>query len=179
MNKLHTKHRFHHSTVKAMSDRNQRIYDFLTDNPVGVLCTVTPDSVPHGSVIYFLTDDDFNITFLTKAETRKHDNLMHNNKIMLTIFEPHSQAVAQVTGVAEEIEGSYDVNEVAGGILAASLKSSGPGMPPIVKLMAGPYTAFRITPKLIRMAIYSRPDPGEYEDLFESIESFELEKTEV
>jgi hypothetical protein len=47
-------------------------------------------------------------------------------------------------------------------------------LPPILKLQAGSFTTFAVTPASIRMAVYARPDPGDYNQLFESIESFEI-----
>lgn len=156
------------------SDRKQRFYKFLKEYPVGVLSTVTSDGDPHGVVIYFDIDKDFNITFITRAETRKHDNIKHNNHVMLTVFEPETQATVQITGIAEQIKDSYIVNAIAGTILGISLKTSEYGMPPVAKLEAGPYIGYQIVLKQARMAVYARPDPGKHDELFESIESFEL-----
>jgi len=87
---------------------------------------------------------------------------------------PQTQTIAQISGDAVEIRDSYEINVVAGAILGASLKTSEAGVPPITKLEAGRYVAFKLAPVQIRMAVYARPDPGDYSDLFESIESFEL-----
>ena len=93
---------------------------------------------------------------------------------MLTIFDPRTQTTVQVTGIAEEIIDSYEVNNIAGSITGISLKTSEGGLLPITKLEEGEFTAFQVKPVQIRMAVYGRPDPGSYEDLFESIESFDL-----
>lgn len=161
-------------TDKQFSDREQRIYDFLLSCPIGVLSTVTPDKEPHGAVIYFSVDKDFIVSFLTKSETRKYDNIMHHGHITLTVYEPQTQTTAQIVGKAEEITDAADVNAVAGAILKASMKTSEEGPPPISKLSAGEFVGFRINPDQIKMAVYSRPDPGDYSELFETIESFEL-----
>jgi hypothetical protein len=49
------------------------------------------------------------------------------------------------------------------------MQTSEAGVPPISKLHAGDYVAYRISPKQIRMAMFIRPDPGGYE-LFETID---------
>ena len=163
-----------HKDPSVLSDRKQRIYDFLKSTPVGVLSTVSPDSNPHGVVIYFDIDKQFRVVFLTQSHTRKHDNLIHNNHVMLTVFDTETQAVAQITGRAYEIQDSYDVNGIAGRVFARSRKINKVGLMPINKLEVGPYVAFEIDPVQIRMAVYARPDPGDYEKIFESIESFDL-----
>jgi uncharacterized protein YhbP (UPF0306 family) len=157
-----------------LSDRQRRIHNFLKERRIGVLSMVTPDNDPHGVVVYYVVDDDFRIHILTKKGTRKYDDLTHNSRVMLTVFEPHSQTTAQLTGVAVERSGSNDINEVAGAIMGASLQTSDSALPPIVKLQAGAFTTFQIEPLQIRMAIYARPDPGDYEKIFESVESFDL-----
>lgn len=157
-----------------LPERQQRMYDFLQTHPVGVLSTVNEHDQPHGTVIYFLVNPLFEVSFLTKTGTQKHDNLMRNNQTTLTIFDPVLQTTVEISGHAAKVTDSYDINGIAGGILAASLRMSQHQMPPITKLQAGPYTAFTIRPTQIRMAVYARPDPGDYDTIFESIESFEL-----
>jgi len=167
--------RYHIQPQATYADRKQRIFNFLRETPVGVLYSMYANVNPHAAVIYFSIDKRFQISFLTKADTKKYDNLFHFNHIMLTVYEPLTQTTAQITGRAEEITASSEINGVAGAILSASLKTSDNGLPPISKLEAGPYVAFNIKSVQIRMAVYSRADPGSYNEIFESIESFELE----
>lgn len=157
-----------------LTDKQQRILSFLEEKPIGVLSTVDPNGNPHGVVVYFVIDGDFNVYFLTKARTRKYDNLKHHNHATLTVFDPASQTTAQITGVAEEIKDNYQVNEIANKMVEASFKVSEVDVPPITKLDAGAAAAFKLKPVQIRMAVYARPESGDYNELFESIESFNL-----
>jgi uncharacterized pyridoxamine 5'-phosphate oxidase family protein len=163
-----------HKSPEDFSDRQERIYNFLRSCPIGVLSTVTPDGKPNGAVIYFTVDKEFNVSFVTKNETRKYENIKNNNQVTLTVYEPATQTSAQITGKAIEIKDGFEVNEVAGAIMAASMKTSEGGLPPISKLSAGEFVGFRIELDQIRMAVYGNPDPGDYSELFETIESFEL-----
>lgn len=151
------------------SEKNERIYNFLQEQPVGVLATVDPNGNPHAAAIYFGVDEDFNIRFTTKRDTKKHDNLMHANHVMLVSYEPVSQSTVQVSGIAEEITDDNEANEAFQSMLNAARKVSDSDMPPISKLQAGHYVAFRIKPVQIRMAIFTRPDSGGY-DMFETID---------
>lgn len=159
----------------ALTERQWRIYRFLHAHPMGVLSSVSPDGDPHGAVVYFSIDTSFKLCFLTKDGTRKYDNLKRNNHIMLTVFESSTQTTVQIEGVATEITDSVDVNAVAGSVLSACLKTTKSGRVPITSLQAGSYVAFRIKPLLIRMAVYSEPKYGDYAELFDSVESFDLE----
>ena len=156
------------------SDKKQRIYDFLKENPVAVMSSIDPNGNPHGVVIYYNINKRFEITFVTKAETRKYDNLKHHSHVMLTVFDQQTQSTVQIVGKAIEITDSYEVNIAANNMVQASMKTTEAGMAPLLKLEAGPYVAFKIEPVQIRMAVYARPDLGKYAELFESIESFEL-----
>lgn len=159
--------------MQSLSERRKRIYDYLSKNHVGVLSTVTPDGDPHGVVIYFVVDKNFTIHVLTKTGTRKYDNLVHNNRAMLTVCDPDKRVTAQITGVATEYPDTDTINKVAD-IIYAKRGGSHKGLPPIMKLQAGAFTTFQIEPVQIRMALYNSTSPGSYEDLFLSVESFDL-----
>jgi len=164
---------------KALTDRQQRAYDFLSHNNSGVLATVDPNGEPHGTVIYYAIEKDFNISFLTRTGTKKYDNLVRNNHLVLVVFEAASQTVAQVIGKAVEITGGYDINTIASAIFKSSLETRKDKTPPIAKLQAGEYAAFKIEPAQIRVAYYSPNDQGDHDSIFESIESFELRYSET
>jgi uncharacterized pyridoxamine 5'-phosphate oxidase family protein len=158
--------------ASQFSDKRQRIYDFLISNGIAVISSVGPNNDPHGAVIYFTINRDFTVAFITKSGTKKYDNLRHNNHVMLTVFEPHTQTTVQISGRASEMTDSSEINGIAQRILGTSLRTSDAGSPPLTKLNAGSYVAFEVEPVMVRMAVYARPDPGDYTELFETIESF-------
>jgi general stress protein 26 len=158
------------------SDTRERMYQFLSDTCIGVLSSTDPDGDPHGAVIYYTINEHLEVGFLTKAETKKYDNLVHNNHVMLTVFEPLTQTTVQISGVAKEIKNGFAMNKIAAKVLDTSLKTSEAGLPPLSKLQAGPYVAFTIKPVQIRMAVYARQDPGDYDELFETVETFNVEQ---
>lgn len=158
-----------HIISSVSEESNQRILRFLQSHPVGTLATVDPNGDPHAAVIYYFVDDNFNVVFTTKRETRKFDNLSHHNHAMLVAYETGSQTTVQVTGVATEIQDIEEAESAFRSMLAASMATSKAGVPPITKLYAGRYVAMRLKPVQIRMAVFTRPDPSGY-DMHESIE---------
>lgn len=162
-----------HTRPYVHNERQRRIYDFLSRHHIGVLSTVTPDGNPHGVVVYFVIDPDFTVHILTKTGTRKYDNLMHNNHALLTVFDTKMQATAQITGIAKEYPGKHTIQHVADAIYAKQGELH-KGLPPIMKLQANAFTTFTIEPVQIRMALYMNSKPGSYEDMFTSVESFDL-----
>lgn len=163
------------NTRLNLPERKWRIYEFLMDNPVGVLATVTPDNNPHAVMVYFSLDKDFNLYFLTKTGTRKYHNLQHNNHCVLLVAEPSRKITVQVTGEAQEITDSYTINRVAGAILTISSHIGKTGLPPVTKIDRGVYAAFQIIHSQVLMAIYPDRERKENESIFDSIESFELQ----
>lgn len=156
--------------ISTISEESKsRILDFMEHHPVGVLATVAPSGDPDATTIYYATQDDFVITFITKHDTKKTDNINHNNHVILVAHEAASQTVLQVRGIAEEITDVNEANEAFRATLRASLRTSESGVPPVSKLHMGEYVAFRIRPKEIRMAVFVRPDTGGYE-LYETLE---------
>jgi hypothetical protein len=162
---------------KNLGERQNRMYSFMHEHPVGVLSTTDPNGNPHGTVVYYAVAKDLSVRFLTKKRTLKYDNLLHNNHLMITVFDPRTQSTLQYTGAALECAGQAATNELALELFEVPLQTSESGLPPIAKLQAGALTTFRVAPVQIRMAIYGRPETGDYTELFESIESFELDVT--
>lgn len=151
------------------SERNRRVYDFLKAHPIGTLASVDPNGNPHAAVIYFAVDENFDFVFMTKRDTKKHDNLQHNNHVMLVSYEASSQTTVQITGSAKEIHDNVKAQEAFSGMLDASKQTSEVGVPPLSKLYAGYYVAYQLKPVQIRMAMFIRPDPGGY-DMYEIID---------
>lgn len=149
--------------------KHENAHDFLKHHPVGVLATVDPNGEPHAAAIYFTIDSDSTISFLTKSGTKKADNLEHNNHAELVVYEAETQTTVQATGMATKIEDSAEMNAIFTKILNASLEASDTSLLPISKLREGEYVVYTLRPKQIRMAVFSRPKSGEYDDLFKTI----------
>lgn len=158
------------NTVANKSDKNKRIFEFLNSHSIGVVSTVDPNNEPHSAVVYYAVDQDFNITFTTKQNTKKTSNLNHKNHAMFIVYDAKTQTTVQITSTAEDLTGTPELPEVFRHTIEASMETSEAGIPPISKLAAGDYTAFRLHPVQIRMAVFSRPDPGGYDELFETID---------
>jgi nitroimidazol reductase NimA-like FMN-containing flavoprotein (pyridoxamine 5'-phosphate oxidase superfamily) len=124
---------------------------------------------PHATVIYYSVDTNFVISFTTKAETKKHDNISKNSNVQLVVYEPSLQITVQVTGRAEIVENQGKALDILHETHVAAGNMSQSGVAPIDKLFAGQYVMYHIVPSTIRMAVFARPDPGGY-DMYETIE---------
>lgn len=153
----------------SKTDSNLRIYSFLKSHPVGVLTTVDPNGEPHGAVIYYYVSRDFTVTFTTKRLTKKSDNLRYNNHAMLFVYEKSSQTTAQITGYAKLITDPQEAQQSFDNMLRISNETSIAGVPSVSKLYAGNYVAFKVKALQIRMTIFAKPEPGNY-DTFETVD---------
>jgi general stress protein 26 len=163
--------------TKQLSERQQRIYDFLKNNNAAVLSTTNSENKPHGAVIYFHIDPNFTISFITKKASYKHHNLSGNQNISLTIFDANEQIICQVYGKAKLLNKLSSIDTVSQQIFAAIFKRKARRELPISKLNIGNYVAYNIIPDNIRLSVYSRPASANNDEIFESLSWHELEST--
>jgi general stress protein 26 len=152
------------------SESSERIFNFIKQHPVGVLATVNTDGGPHAAVIYFTIHNDFSITFATKSDTKKHSNLQNNGKTTLVVYDPESQTTVQIIGSAAEMLKARDREAAFKNMMKSSMHTSETGIPPLFKLEAGMFVAYRLQPSRITAAVFARPDPGSYETLYEELD---------
>ena len=144
---------------QSLQYTDKQVLGFLEDRPAGVIATVDPNGDPHAAVIYYGIDDTFAVTFLTKRGTKKSDNLAHHDHAMLVVFDVPSQTSVQIAGRVHEITDPAEIQHVFRDTLRASLHTGRTAIPPIVKLHAGTFVAYKLTPVQIRLATYSRTGP--------------------
>ncbi|MGB4965914.1 MAG: pyridoxamine 5'-phosphate oxidase family protein [Microgenomates group bacterium] len=77
------------------------LHQFLQQNLLGVLSTVTSDNIPDAAPIYFIPHASFEIYFITAASTQKVKNINHANDVVLTIMNKDLTETVRVCGKAE------------------------------------------------------------------------------
>lgn len=141
----------------SQSDRS-KIGDFLDSHPVGVLATVDENGDPNASTIYFGADNDLSITFTTKRDTRKHQNIERHNKVMIVVYDAETQSAVQLSGKAVEEKDAEAAQSIYHGTLQAAKQTGDDTVPPIAKISAGPYVAYKIELDMISMSEYGWGD---------------------
>lgn len=154
----------------TISKERANISEFIKNHPAGVLATANTGGSPHAACVYFVTDDELNIYFVTKEETTKHKNLQQNPLASLAIYDERAQATLQANGKAEVIKDIELFTELFNRILDISVEGSGVSRPPVSKLFAGNYFMYKLTPHSLRLAEYTKPDIGDFENLFQVVE---------
>lgn len=141
----------------SAEDRS-KIVDFLYSHPVGVLATVDENGNPDASTIFFSVTKELQVTFTTKRDTRKHSNISRHSKVILVVYDAESQSAVQVRGTAQEETDEIQAQEIYRGTLRASQQTGEDTVPPIAKIAAGPFVAYRIAAETISLAEYGWGD---------------------
>jgi general stress protein 26 len=136
------------------SEDRSKIADFLDSHPVGVLATVDEYGDPNASTIYFKVNDDLEVTFTTKRDTKKHQNIENKSKVMLVVYDAENQSAVQLSGYAKEEKDPETAQNIYHGTLHAAEQTGEDVVPPIAKIAAGPYVAYSLIPSIVSMSEY-------------------------
>lgn len=131
---------------------------FLRSNDLAVLSTVSKSSQASGAVVYYLVDDQHRIYILTKAETTKAKNVLHNKHVALTLFDAQRAQTLQIQG-----EATIETNEEVKAYVFKTISrirqySSGYQLPPVAWLQAGMFVVIRITPTTSTFVDFAHKD---------------------
>lgn len=147
------------TTPAELSDQDRAdIVRFLKDHPIAVLATAGADGTPDASTIYFSVSDDLTLSFTTKRETLKHQNIQANDRVMLVTYDAASQSSVEAGGTAHEVTDPEEAQRIYQGTLNAAHRTGPDNVPPIAKIAAGPYVAYTITLENIKMNVYGWGD---------------------
>jgi nitroimidazol reductase NimA-like FMN-containing flavoprotein (pyridoxamine 5'-phosphate oxidase superfamily) len=120
------------------------ILDFLQKHNLGVLSTVSEKFIPAAAIVYYVADNDFNLYMLTKEQSEKAQNMIHNPNVAFVVFETGTNGQsAQMKGIAELI---VDPNLHAKVIqqFADLVVSRTSFLPPLVRLPGESTACFKI-----------------------------------
>ena len=135
------------------------IVSYFKDNPVMVLGTVGEHGKPHGAAVYGCPTTASEVYFITKTDTQKFKNILHNPHVSVTIVNTAENSSLQAGGTARVVSDPAMV-ELIMGKMAVIYANSADWLPPIAKLRAGPYQVVHIKMDHIRLARFLHAKPG-------------------
>lgn len=142
-----------------MADARTAALAFLKAHQAGVLSTVTSDGNPHGSAVYYVADENFNIYFVTLKTSGKFANLQAHPTVAFTIGRQDVPQTIQIAGVASVLQHAEDIGAHAADLMKA-LTSNSRYYAPLTKLDNDPTAIIWIQPKSIRWADYTTNASG-------------------
>ena len=152
----------------AITEESAEAIKFLQKHHIGVLATADTSGSPHAATIYFAADKDLNIYFITKKGTTKQRNLSTNPVASLAVYEADTQSTVQIKGDVSLVQPDT-FQAVFAKILAISAETSESAVPPFSRLEGNEYEGYCLKPKVIRLAVYTRPEHDTFDKLFDVI----------
>ena len=140
---------------------------FLLRHKTGVLSTLSPEGRVHGSMIYYIADENFNIYFLTLSNSRKFKALQANPAVAFTVATPEVPQTLQFEGVAMDISLDEEATKKKEQLLE-TLNSNPWFYPPVAKLDVADTVVVWVRPTWVRWADYAFADAGS-EHVFKEI----------
>lgn len=122
---------------------------FLMAHNLGVLATATREAAPHARTVYYSCDDDFNIYFITLANTRKATDIHDNPHAAFVVSEAEIPRTIQIEGEVEDLTESAHIDPILGNLLK-TLQSNETYGPPLGRLDTSTLKFYKIKPTWIR-----------------------------
>jgi len=101
-----------------VNEKNKKeVMDFLKNEVLATLATVTPKGKPDASCIYYVLDENNNLLFLTGKETTKCKDIENQNEVVLVLTNEHKKETLKIHAKCEIIAdadlSTFVVNELA------------------------------------------------------------------
>lgn len=132
---------------------------FLKRHKTGVLAAAGHDNHPHASAVYYASDDNFNIYFLTLKNSRKYEALSAHPQVAFVIGTEGVPQTLQIEGLAKDITLDTNAQEKIGNV-AEVLMANPVFAAPITKLDPASSALIWIRPTWIRWADYAFAQEG-------------------
>lgn len=138
----------------------EKVYELLKKHEIAILSTVSSDNTPSAAAIYFISDKDLNLYFITKSDTEKSQNIeLNNNQAAITIIDPKMLIEVQTKGTVHEIDDPQYLIKLAEE--NAKERAGFHWPPPLSKLESeGFHVVYKFTPSWLRVADFSEEGGG-------------------
>lgn len=83
--------------------KREEALSFLVNNETGVLATISSEGTPHARLVYYTSDDSFNVYFLTLANTRKVADMTANAQVAFTVTQTDIPRTLQIEGTVTDL----------------------------------------------------------------------------
>ena len=130
-------------------------FNFLEQQQLGVISTISKDNTPESACVNYLPDRDWGIFVLTSSESRKVQNIKNNNHVSFVVGVAGIPNTVQIQAEAEILDGNDDFNSAL-----QKFKDSGRlNRDPIYAIFGGNYVILRLKITWLRW-LYFEKDSG-------------------
>lgn len=141
-------------------DKKHQMLEFVRAHPLGTLGMLNDQDKPWGVVVYFGADSQFNLYFITKTSTAKHQYLQRNPEVSVVFMNEAKQETLQVQGEALMADSSSQNREVEEALRRIVPKTDDWTLP-IVKLKEGKHELYKVVVSYAKLTWYGDKRQGE------------------
>jgi nitroimidazol reductase NimA-like FMN-containing flavoprotein (pyridoxamine 5'-phosphate oxidase superfamily) len=126
---------------------------------LGVISTINEQNKPESASIYYISDNDLNIYFVTRSGSRKYKNLMKNPNASFVITLEHPPKTIQIEGIANEVTDANEQINYFQKLIAKASEST--TMPPVSQMVDGEMVFMKISTNWARLGNFEVLKEGE------------------
>lgn len=141
--------------TKGTAEHN-RVHAFLKKHQMGILSTAGEAGTVWGAAVYFVTDDDLNIYFVTRTGTFKYKNIEAQPFAALTVADSETQITVQLSGEISRMPIQKYMDVFFDKFLAMRPEGDYHWAPPIDKVHEGNYMPLQLKPSHLQYADYGK-----------------------
>jgi uncharacterized pyridoxamine 5'-phosphate oxidase family protein len=142
-----------------MADVRTDALAFLKRNRTGVLATAGHDNIPHGNVMHYTCDENFNLYIMTLKNTTKYRSIVAHPQVAFVVFNETTPQMLQIEGMASDISTSFEAGSKKDELFEVLNKNTF-FAPPITKLDIDEPAVIWIKPTWVRWADYAFGSEG-------------------
>ena len=129
--------------------KKQDALAFLKAHRTGVLATRSPEGAPRARLVYYSSDDDFNIYFLTLSTTRKADDLLVYDRAAFVVAAEDVPQTLQIEGVVKNLTETAIIDPAVRKLFE-NIKSNTTYYAPLTRFDPGKIVFYGLTPTSVR-----------------------------
>ncbi|MBC7581538.1 pyridoxamine 5'-phosphate oxidase family protein [Aeromicrobium sp.] len=148
---------------------HKRVQDFLKKHQMGVLSTAGEAGTAWGAAVYFVTDDDLNIYFVTRTGSFKYKNIEAQPFAALTVADGETQTTVQLSGPVSRMPINKYMDIFFDKFAAMRPDGDYHWAPPVDKVHEGNYMPLQLTPTHLQYADYGNRRIEAHGDYIEQI----------
>jgi general stress protein 26 len=122
---------------------------FLTGHTTGVLATVSASGKPRARLVYYTSDDSFQVYFITLANTRKAADIAANPHAAFVVAETEAPRTLQVEGVITDLTETAEVDPMLSDFVRMLMSHTRFGVP-LARFDASELRFYRLSPDWVR-----------------------------
>lgn len=137
-----------------MSKAQDKAYKFLTEHRLAVVSTVSAETKPWGTAVYYVVDEKLHFYFLVHTESKKYDNIHLQPTAAITVADDDAQTTVQAVGKVTVVKIGQEHDSVFRMLATIHPPGQYSWVPPVSKLHNGKTALLRLAPESMRLSVF-------------------------